>query len=50
MGRLDVSGVRQVPLHTDDNVFKTGEKDGGRNIVRGAPFEQNRRVGSELRV
>ena len=50
MGRLDIGGIRQVPLHADYNVFKMRENDGGQDIVRETLFEQDGRVGSEFGV
>ena len=49
MSRLDISGVGQVPLHTDYDVLEIWKTDGGQDIVREALFEQNRRVGGEFR-
>jgi hypothetical protein len=45
---LDISSVRQVSLHTDDNVPEIWETEGGQEVVRDALFEQNRRVGGEF--
>jgi len=50
LSRLDIGGIRQVPLHADYNVFKTRESDGGQDIVRETLFEQDGRVGSEFGV
>ena len=45
---LDISGVRQVPLYADQNVFERRENEGGQDIVRDALCEQDCRVGSEF--
>ena len=50
LGRLDISSVRQVPLYADYNGLERRETDGGRDIVREALCEQDRRVGSEFWV
>ena len=50
LSRLDISSVRQIPLDADDDVFETWEMDGCRDVIRDTPFEQNRRVCSELWV
>jgi hypothetical protein len=38
---LDISSVRQVSLHTDDNVLEMREMDRGQDIVCDALLEQN---------
>ena len=48
--RLDINGVRQVPLHADNNIFEVREMDGSQDIVYDTLFKQNRRVVSKFGV
>jgi len=48
--RLDISTVRQVPLHADNNICEVREMDGGQDVVCDTLFKQNRRVASEFGV
>lgn len=50
MSCMDIRSVRQVPLHADYNILEIREEDGGRDVIRDALLEQNRRVGRELWV
>ena len=50
MSRLDISGVRYVPLYGDYNVLEILEEDGGAQIVSDALFEHDRRVRGQLGV
>ena len=41
---LDICTVRYVALYADYDILEVRECDGGRDIVRDALFEQNRRA------
>src|SRR5258707_14850836 len=48
--RLHISSVTQVPLHTDNNIFKVREMDGCKDVVYDTLFKQNCRVASQVWV
>ena len=44
LSRLDIGGVRYVTLYADQDILEFRECDGGRDVVRDALLEQNRRI------
>ena len=50
MSCLDISGVCQVPLDADENIFKGGERNWSQDIVGDTLLEQDHHVGGELWV